>query len=378
MAEDNHYEKQYKMDDNRNNHNSNKNRKKNKSRWLMWLGGLVVLFPKLKGFLTVLKLGKVGGTVISMFVTVGAYALLFPWQFAIGLVIMILIHELGHVWAAKRKGLPVSAPTFIPFLGALITMKRHPRDAQTEAYLAFGGPVIGTLGALATFWLAKHLQSDLLFTIAMVGFFLNLINLLPIHPLDGGRIVTAVSRWFWLLGLVGGLAVIFYMKSILFFIIWTMFAFDLYGKYGPQKKKKLNDLSFQLSIPIEAFELSGMSYMGENHRRRLPFSTYCHLSDGKQVISISWPGISEKLDEIKIPIPSIIHEVEVNGLRRDPVDYPTHILARINVSLEAYENDRYYEVPTRVRWLYGFVYISLAVFLSYMYFFVIPPYIPKL
>lgn len=89
-----------------------------------------------------LLLGKFAGPLISMGITIGAYALISPIWFAIGFVMLILVHELGHVLAAKRKGLPVSAPLFIPFVGALITMKRHPKDAVTEAYIAYGGPLI--------------------------------------------------------------------------------------------------------------------------------------------------------------------------------------------------------------------------------------------
>jgi Zn-dependent protease len=352
---------------------------KDRSRWWMWGAAAAILFPKLKGLLSVLKLGKVGGTVISMFVTTGAYALLFPWQFAVGLVVMILIHELGHVWAAKKRGLPVSAPTFIPFLGALITMKRHPRDAETEAYLAFGGPFIGTAGALGAFWLGTILDSPLLYTIAMVGLFLNLINLLPIHPLDGGRIVTAVSRWFWLLGLVGGLAVIVYLKSILFFIIWAMFAWDLYGKYGRKKKRVLHAFPTKADIPFEAFQQSGMFIPGEEHRRRLPFTSYCDIESGEHRVDIHWPGVREELHTVTIPSPSIIDHVELQGLRREPdPDAPTHLVAQIRVVFEPYENDRYYEVSVRTRWTYGAAYIGLAVFLIYMYFVVIPPFLPEM
>jgi Zn-dependent protease len=361
------------------NYNSNRDQKKknDKSRWWMWGAAAAVLLPKLKGIFTLFKLGKVGGTIISMFVTVGAYALLFPWQFAVGLVVMILIHELGHVWAAKKRGLPVSAPTFIPFLGALITMKRHPRDAETEAYVAFGGPLIGTAGAILALWLGTLLDSTLLYTIAMVGMFLNLINLLPIHPLDGGRIVTAISRWFWLLGLVGGLVVIVYLGSILFFIIWAMFAWDLYGKYG-RKTRKLNALPFSVEIPIEMFEQSGMYIPGEEHRRKLPFTTYCELESGQQKVEIGWPGLTDHLKTISLPLASIIDRVEIEGLRREPAEAPTHLVAQLKIVLEPYENDRYYEVPVKTRWTYGVAYIGLAAFLIYMYLFVLPPYLPKI
>ncbi len=145
------------------------------------------------------KLFTVAG---SMLVSIGAYALLWGWQFAAGFTILLLVHELGHVLEAKRQGLPVSAPMFIPFLGALITLKRLPDDAWNEAKLAIAGPILGSLGAAAVWGLGEALDSDLLVALAFTGFFLNLFNLAPISPLDGGRIVAAIHPALWVVGLV--------------------------------------------------------------------------------------------------------------------------------------------------------------------------------
>jgi Zn-dependent protease len=175
-------------------------RKRNLTFWAT-IGLFLLTFGK-NAFM-ILKSAKFLTPFLTMLVSIGAYALIAPLEFAIGFVILILIHELGHVWAAKIKGLPVTAPVFIPFLGALIMMKRHPRDAQTEAFIAFGGPLIGSLGALVFLWVGLAFGNALLIQLAYVGLFLNLINLLPIQPLDGGRISVAVSRWLWLFGLIG-------------------------------------------------------------------------------------------------------------------------------------------------------------------------------
>src|ERR671911_2708702 len=144
------------------------------------------------------KLFTVAG---SMLVSIGAYALLWGWQFAIGFVLLLLVHELGHVLEAKRQGLPVSAPMFIPFLGALITLKQLPDDAWNEAKVAIAGPIIGGLGAAAVWGLGEAFDSDLLIALAFTGFFLNLFNLAPISPLDGGRIVAAIHPVLWIVGL---------------------------------------------------------------------------------------------------------------------------------------------------------------------------------
>ena len=144
------------------------------------------------------KLFTVAG---SMLVSIGAYALLWGWQFAVGFVLLLLVHELGHVAEAKRQGLPVSAPMFIPFLGALITLKELPDNAWAEAKVAIAGPIVGGLGAAAVWGLGEYLDSDLLIALAFTGFFLNLFNLAPISPLDGGRIVAAIHPALWIAGL---------------------------------------------------------------------------------------------------------------------------------------------------------------------------------
>jgi Zn-dependent protease len=153
------------------------------------------------------KLFTVAG---SMLVSIGAYALLWGWQFAVGFVLLLLVHELGHVAEAKRQGLPVSAPMFIPFLGALITLKKLPDNAWNEAKVAIAGPIVGGLGAAAVWGVGEAIDSELLVALAFTGFFLNLFNLAPISPLDGGRIVAAIHPVLWIIGLVAlvGLAIV--------------------------------------------------------------------------------------------------------------------------------------------------------------------------
>ncbi len=156
----------------------------------------------------------------SMIVSIGAYALLGGWWFGLGLVALIFIHEMGHVLALRRQGVKASAPLFIPFMGAVIGMKQMPANAWREAEVGLAGPVLGSLGAAAIWAVGAYENSHFLIALAFVGFFLNLFNLIPVVPLDGGRAVAALHPAIWLLGL-GGLVAIEVLRPspILPFII---------------------------------------------------------------------------------------------------------------------------------------------------------------
>lgn len=169
-------------------------------------GGLLVavalLATKAKGLLLAVAKIKAVTTLGTMFVSIAAYALLFGWPFAVGFVLLILVHEMGHVIQLRREGVEASAPIFIPFLGAMIAAKSLGEDAVAEARVGLAGPILGTIGTLVPLavWLATG--SDLWQALAYVGFFINLINLLPILPLDGGRAMAVLGPKVWIAGIV--------------------------------------------------------------------------------------------------------------------------------------------------------------------------------
>ena len=180
----------------------------NRQPWFKRVGGallaaglLIFKFAaKLKGLLLLLPKLKLFTTSASMLVSIGAYSLIWGWKFALGFVLLLLVHEYGHVLQLRHEGVPASAPLFIPFLGAVVGMKRMPDDAGAEARVGLAGPVLGSIGCLVpvALWLATG--NELFQALAFVGFFLNLFNLLPVLPLDGGRAMAALSPWMWLVG----------------------------------------------------------------------------------------------------------------------------------------------------------------------------------
>jgi Zn-dependent protease len=132
---------------------------------------------------------------------------------------------------ARRQGLPVSAPLFIPFLGAAITMKENPRDAWHEATMALAGPMVGSLGAAAIYALGVVEDSNKLKAIAFLGFFINLFNLLPIVPLDGGRVVAALHPAIWLLGLLGLVGLVIVRPNPILILILIFAGMELWRRW---------------------------------------------------------------------------------------------------------------------------------------------------
>jgi Zn-dependent protease len=185
-----------------------------------------------------LKVFTVAG---SMIVSVGAYALLGGWWFGLGLVLLIFVHEMGHVLELRRQGVPASAPLFIPFLGAFVGLKQMPHNAWKEAQVALAGPLLGTAGAAAVWGLGVAYDSRFLKAMAFVGFLINLFNLLPIVPLDGGRAVAALHPAIWLAGLVGLVALEIYSPSPILPIIILIGGLELWRRWRSRDLPQFQD-----------------------------------------------------------------------------------------------------------------------------------------
>jgi len=191
--------------------------------------------------LTSLKFGKVLLSAGSMVLTIWIYATIYGFPFAVGFVAMIFIHEMGHFIAARQKGLEVGLPTFIPFVGAWINLKDQPHDAETEAYVAYAGPFVGTLAAFAAYFIGRDQASELWMAIAYSGFIINLFNLIPISPLDGGRITQILSPRIWFIGAPLLVALFFYMPSPMLILIAVLSVPSLLAawRYDPNSPEAL-------------------------------------------------------------------------------------------------------------------------------------------
>ena len=184
------------------------------------------------------KLGPALWSSLSIFLSIWTYALFFGWPFAAGFVALIFVHELGHYIAARDRGLDVGLPIFLPFVGAWIALKEQPINAETEAYIAYAGPFIGTLGAFACYYMGKATGDPFWLALAKSGFVLNLFNMIPVSPLDGGAVLRHFFRMFlrdrtafvisvWI-GMVAGVLVaiaglIFRSVFLAFLMAWYVF-----------------------------------------------------------------------------------------------------------------------------------------------------------
>jgi Zn-dependent protease len=177
----------------------------------------------------------------SMFVSAAVYVWLGGWWFGIGLVVLLFVHEMGHVLEAKRQGLPVSAPLFIPFMGALITMRQMPHNAWREAKLAIAGPLLGSAGALALYLAGVAFDSRPLKAIAFLGFFINLFNLLPVVPLDGGRISAALHPALWLAGFVALVGLVIVRPNPILIIILIFGGTELWRRWQMRRYPEMQE-----------------------------------------------------------------------------------------------------------------------------------------
>lgn len=228
------------------------------------LGGLLIplafLATKAKGLLLALAKIKAVTTLGTMFISIAAYAIAFGWPFAVGFVLLIFVHEMGHVIQLRREGVEASAPIFIPFLGAVIAAKSLGEDAVAEARVGLAGPILGTIGTLIPLavWLATG--SDLWRALAYVGFFINLINLLPVLPLDGGRAMAVLGPKVWIAGIVIAVAAsVVFLGPIMLVIVLVLGGPELYHRFKnrhSQESRKFHSVPTKAKVAVAAVYLS--------------------------------------------------------------------------------------------------------------------------
>ena len=191
------------------------------------IGAVIAALLKLQWLIYVLKFGWAG---LSVVVSIAVYSFVFGWQFAVGLVALLFVHEMGHALVMKLKGIPIGGLIFVPFLGAAVFMGRMPKNAQDEAEVGIAGPVAGALAAGVCLALAELPNAYPIWApLAYFGFFMNLFNLVPVLPFDGGRVLAAIDRRAWIVGFIGLLGVQIWQWFTGNTSIWLLFIIVIAG-----------------------------------------------------------------------------------------------------------------------------------------------------
>lgn len=219
----------------------------------------VLLVTKGKAVLLLLPKLKILTTSGTMLVSIAAYALIWPWTFAIGFVLLLLLHELGHVIQLRREGVEASAPMFIPFLGAVVAAKSLGEDAAAEARVGLAGPILGSIATLIPLgiWLATG--DDFWRALAYIGFLINLFNLLPVLPLDGGRAMAALSPWMWFAGFAGLIALTFFFPNPILILVLIFGGLESWRRW---KQRNTPEAQAYHAIPARTRVLVAIVYLG--------------------------------------------------------------------------------------------------------------------
>jgi Zn-dependent protease len=222
---------------------------------------LAKFWAAIKGVILLLPKAKLLTTAGTALISVVLYSLVFGWWFAIGFVVLLFVHEMGHVIQLRREGIRATAPFFIPFMGAVVGMKQMPDDALAEARVGLAGPILGTAGAALCLAIAELANSPMLRALAYVGFFINLINLVPMTPFDGGRAMAAMAPVMWFFGLFVML-VLLLLTHIPFLLIFVLFGgYDTYRRWKLRGTGSLQQRAYYRVSPRNRL-LVGMVYVG--------------------------------------------------------------------------------------------------------------------
>ena len=224
----------------------------------VFLGFMALKFAKV-AFIA-LKSIKYFGTAASMVVSIAAYALLFGWPFAVGFVLLIFVHELGHAVQLRREGVAAGAPVFIPFVGAVIAMREMPRNAAMEARVGIAGPILGSVGAGVVHAAALATGSDMLLALAFTGYFLNLFNLVPVSPLDGGRIAAALSPKLWAAGIAIMLLLFLARPNPVLLLIIIVGGMDSWRRW--KERSEPEAAAYYRDVPVMFRRVLGFTWIG--------------------------------------------------------------------------------------------------------------------
>jgi Zn-dependent protease len=206
-----------------------------------------------------LKLVTTAGTAL---ISVVAYSLFWGWWFAVGFVVLLLVHEMGHVIQLRREGVRASSPMFVPFLGAVISARSLGKNALAEARVGLAGPVLGSIGAAACLLIAQATNSNFFRALAYVGFLINLFNLIPVLPLDGGRAMAAMAPWMWFVGFAALIPIALLVHAgIVLFVVIVFGGREIWRRWQLRKTRSIEQAAYYRVAPHHRL-MVGAVYLG--------------------------------------------------------------------------------------------------------------------
>jgi Zn-dependent protease len=335
---------------------------------------ILALLLKGKALLFSLFKLKVLFSIFTAVVSVFAYARGFGFAGAVGFVILIFVHEMGHVLVLRSQGVPASVPLFIPFVGAFINMKAYPRGAQEEAYSAIAGPILGSAGAFVCLAIYLYSGQQIWAWLAYIGFFINLFNLLPMSPLDGGRIVGAVWRGFWIIGVVAAVVMATWLDSPILLL------FSVFGLTEINRRLIRVHWSAYALLGVMAIISSALcdeilwgfiiAFFAYSHcRRAQALNSYLAACQNNSLsyrvkIASGTPAHLAAADPLRLNLRDSLKHLPKTDLRsltsRAPRRSPGKLLSRETEGT----GDKYFSVPKSQRIIIGTMYTGLALVLS--------------
>ncbi|WP_257348351.1 site-2 protease family protein [Pseudalkalibacillus decolorationis] len=354
---------------------------------LGWLAAIAIfLVSKFKWVIAVLKLAKFS-TLISLFISLGAYAVFYGWKFAVAVIYLLFVHEMGHLVAAKQKGIKTSPAIFIPFMGAVIGMKERPKTAKDESYIAYGGPLAGVVSIVPALILYSVTQHEFWALVILLGAMLNLFNLVPVSPLDGGRILSVVSTKIWFFGLLIMGVYLFFNFHVMIVLILLFGLQTLNHQYKERTQLKVDqyglDRRHELNGKIRALQEKNetdpmtMSWFEESEFQK------CKANIGEiEKINIPWFTKSRRLKRGRLEADKAILlsyyqllkklRIEEEGKQKssflqEALVHQHHEIEKLEKSVE--EKERYYRATPKEKMIALGAYLLLAAVLTGLWWF---------
>jgi Zn-dependent protease len=219
---------------------------------------IVALLTKLKAVVLLLPKLKLFASTGTILVSLAAYALFWGWSFAAGFIALLFVHEMGHVIALRREGIKASGPMFIPFLGAVVAARSLGNNALAEARVGLAGPILGSIGSAACILIWHATGNDLWRALAYTGFFLNLFNLLPVVPLDGGRAMAAMAPWMWFVGFAALIPLAILWPNPIILLIVVFGGYETYKRWKLRRSGSAEQQAYYRVRPIDRALVAGV------------------------------------------------------------------------------------------------------------------------